>query len=210
MKKKAEYTTGEVAKILDLPLRTAQRYCVDGRIPAHQHPLTATWKIRHEDLIAFMHSNRLDPGDLETPTKVWIVDDDPSVSLFVKKAIGRFRADLKVELLEDGYEALLKAGPNPPDLMILDVGLPGMSGKEVFRSVKNNRSTRNMRIVAISGDPDEADQMLIMGADAVLSKPFRIEDLMGILERFIASPTSDEEELETYNNTGASGEIRRI
>ena len=155
-----------------------------------------------------MRKNHLDVGDLEGPTRVWIVDDDPSVAFFMQKAIHRLRSDLKVEILEDGYDALLQAGLNPPDLMILDVGLPGMSGKEVFRSLKNNRKTRQMRILAISGDPDEADQMQTLGADAVLPKPFRVEQLLEVLNRFLVVTDDDADDADDLGEIDEGEEDR--
>jgi CheY-like chemotaxis protein len=75
-----------------------------------------------------------------------------------------------------GVEALLMIGECKPDLLILDILMPGMNGHEVCRKLKSNPGTRNIKIVAISGDhsSDVRERILSSGADLFFTKPLEI------------------------------------
>jgi len=81
--------------------------------------------------------------------------------------------DVEVAKAQSGVEALLMIGERKPELLILDLKMPGMNGSEVCRKLKSSPGTRNIRIVAISGDHSSTikEQILDTGADLFFTKP---------------------------------------
>ena len=116
-----------------------------------------------------------------TPLRVLVVDDDPMVR-DVLEAMLSFEG-CEVLTASDGERSLELAGESAPDVILLDVMMPGMDGLEVCRRLKT--SPEAPRIVMVSGKVTLEDQRrgLEAGADAYLTKPFsplRLLELVGL------------------------------
>lgn len=74
-----------------------------------------------------------------------------------------------------------------PDLVLLDVLMPDMSGYEVLRKIRKNKATRQMPVVMLTTKSAEHDRVwgLEMGADAYLTKPFETEHLVSVIQRLL-------------------------
>ena len=109
------------------------------------------------------------------PLRVLIVDDEPPIRRFLKTALSA--QDYRVEEAGDGETALDFLKRNPVDLVVLDLGLPGMDGLEVVRRVRETGSA--VPIIILSSRDDEAGKVaaLDLGADDYVSKPFGMEEL---------------------------------
>ncbi len=108
-------------------------------------------------------------------TRVLVVDDEPQI-------LRALRINLRVRQYEvltaaAGAEALEVAGRHPPDLVILDLGLPDLSGLEVIEGL---RGWTSVPIVVLSGRADSADKVeaLDAGADDYVTKPFAMDELL--------------------------------
>jgi two-component system C4-dicarboxylate transport response regulator DctD len=103
--------------------------------------------------------------------RVVVVDDDPAVSDIVAQYLRLLGC--RVESVADGAAGFAKVSDDPPDLMILDIGLPGMDGITVLSLLSAMPSTKNMPILVVTGrsDIDEA-HVKRLGAAALLQKPF--------------------------------------
>lgn len=104
-----------------------------------------------------------------------VVDDEPTLRELVSYNL---RKDgYAVEMAEDGRAALLAARRNPPDLVVLDVMLPGLDGFQVCRLL---RQESNVPILVLSARGEEFDRVhgLELGADDYLTKPFAMRELM--------------------------------
>jgi two-component system KDP operon response regulator KdpE len=110
-----------------------------------------------------------------TPLRVLIVDDEPPIRRFLRTALAA--QDYRVEEAADGEAALDFLKRNPLDLVILDLGLPGMDGLEVVRRLREAGNTTP--IIILSSRDDEAGKVaaLDLGADDYVSKPFGVEEL---------------------------------
>ena len=73
---------------------------------------------------------------------------------------------------------------SPPDIVLLDIGLPGMTGYEVAQRLRQHRATRHIRIIVLSGygRPDDVRRALAAGFDAHLVKPARIEQIQTAID----------------------------
>jgi DNA-binding response OmpR family regulator len=116
---------------------------------------------------------------------VLIVDDDPTLRLLVKATLQD--EQLTLEEAATGEQALRLVYQINPDLVILDVSLPDMSGLHVCRRLRANPVTRRVPVIMLSahGQPDDREQGLAAGADAYLGKPFSPLQLLQLCELYL-------------------------
>jgi len=97
-------------------------------------------------------------------------------------------AGLRVAEAADGREALAKTAELMPDLVVMDLSLPGMDGWEATRAIKSDPRTKHVRVLALTGHAlDGASKSAIeAGCDAFLTKPCLPEDLHGEIQRMLA------------------------
>ena len=109
------------------------------------------------------------------PSRILIIDDEPPIRRFLRTALAA--QDYRVEEAGDGEAALDFLKRNAVDLIVLDLGLPGMDGLEVVRRLRASGSATP--IVILSSRDDEAGKVaaLDLGADDYVSKPFGMEEL---------------------------------
>ncbi|GAA0576001.1 response regulator transcription factor [Rhizomicrobium electricum] len=107
--------------------------------------------------------------------RILVVDDEPAIRRFLRTSLGS--QGYQVEEAEDGTAALA-AMSHAPDLIVLDLGMPGMDGFEVIRHLRESGAT--LPIVVLSVRADEAGKVraLDLGADDYVTKPFGIEELL--------------------------------
>jgi two-component system KDP operon response regulator KdpE len=110
-----------------------------------------------------------------TPLRLLIVDDEPPIRRFLRTALAA--QDYRVEEAGDGEAALEFLKRNPVDLIVLDLGLPGMDGLEVIRRLREGGSATP--VIILSSRDDEAGKVaaLDLGADDYVAKPFGMEEL---------------------------------
>jgi two-component system response regulator MprA len=106
---------------------------------------------------------------------ILVVDDDPKIRSVLGRGL-RFEG-YDVQLAADGYEALRLARAMPPDLVVLDVMLPGMDGMEVCRRLRRGTGAPILMLTARDAVPDRIAG-LDSGADDYLIKPFDFDELL--------------------------------
>jgi two-component system KDP operon response regulator KdpE len=124
-------------------------------------------------------------------TRVLVVDDEPQIVRALQINLRARKYD--VQVAADGTSALKVAGQHPPDLVILDLGLPDLDGLEVIRGL---RGWTEAPIVVLSGRSDSTDKVeaLDAGADDYLTKPFGIDELLARMRAVLRrSGTADDE-----------------
>ena len=110
--------------------------------------------------------------------RVLVVDDDRQLNRFLVELINawsrRTQGELEVESAHDGFEAGSKVHTFDPDVVLLDLMMPGVDGFEVCERLKSDTATCHMRVVAMTGyySPDRVQRILASGADRFLRKPF--------------------------------------
>jgi len=118
--------------------------------------------------------------------RVLIVDDDPLIRGVVRAVLEDGSYDL--EEAASGEEALRVAGDHPPDLVLLDVMMPGLSGFEVATRMKNDARLKATVVVMLTAKdaPEDRRRGMEAGADAYFTKPFSPLELLttisGVLE----------------------------
>ena len=117
---------------------------------------------------------------------VLVVDDEPNIvqSLeFLMTAAG-----FEVRVARNGDEALAAVAAGRPDLVLLDVMIPGLDGYEVCRAIRVNPDLRDVRIIMLTAHGRESERAkgIGLGADAYITKPFSTRDLVEQVKRFAA------------------------
>lgn len=108
---------------------------------------------------------------------VLIVDDEPMARTLLRLML--VRAGFNVAEAEDGFDALDKVRKNRPDIVLLDVMMPGMDGFAVCERLRNDAETASLPIIMLSAKTDLAsiNKGLRVGATVYLTKPISPEDL---------------------------------
>jgi two-component system, OmpR family, KDP operon response regulator KdpE len=149
-------------------------------------------------------------------TRVLVVDDEPQI---LRALATNLRArDYDVELAQSGETALAVAARKHPDVVVLDLGLPGIDGVEVIRGL---RGWTNVPIIVLSVREAESDKVAALdaGADDYVTKPFGMDELLARLRAALRRrSTADEEpvvetddftvDLSAKRVTTADGEVR--
>lgn len=181
------YTTGEVADICNLSQQTVIRCFDSGRLQGYRVPGSRFRRIPREALIQFMKEHKIPLDQLEMgKTRVLVVDDDPAIVEMLVELLerdGRF----EVETAATGFDAGLKTRAFHPDVIVLDYMLPDINGNQVCRSIRNDSSLSNVRIIIVSGvvERDQVDKLFEDGADDFLQKPFSIEQLVNRISELV-------------------------
>jgi DNA-binding response OmpR family regulator len=114
-----------------------------------------------------------------SPPLVLVADDEPSMLELVARHL-RTMSDPKLEVIQasDGEEAWRLAREHLPDLVVLDVMMPGMSGWEVCRKIREDVALAHTGVVMLTGIGENLNQMTspLYGADAYIDKPFEFDD----------------------------------
>lgn len=114
---------------------------------------------------------------------ILVVDDDPSSVEIVQTYLEA--RGYRVVPARDGEEALARLEDAEPDLVLLDIMMPGMDGWEVSRTIKNHPDFADVRVVMLTARSDFTDKQegLRAGADDYVVKPVRLEELERTVER---------------------------
>ncbi len=131
----------------------------------------------------------MEGGMNKMPQKILIIDDDKKISTMMKR--GLTYEGYKVSVAESGKEGLLKVLEESPDLVILDVMMPGMDGLEVCRRLRNDGNIPILMVTARDAISDRV-KGLETGADDYLIKPFAFEELVARIKALLRR-TADEE-----------------
>ena len=177
---KTVFTTGEAAKICKVSQQTIIRCFDSGQLKGFRVPGSRFRRIPRDQLFAFMKANGIPTDALESgKRKVLIVDDDEElVELLVDVFDRDGRFDIKTA--NNGFDAGMLVKEFRPDLVVLDVMLPDINGKEVCQRVRSDSSLDDVQIICISGmvEADKVADLKLSGANDFIQKPFAVEKLI--------------------------------
>jgi two-component system, OmpR family, phosphate regulon response regulator PhoB len=127
-----------------------------------------------------MMEERREPGRVATMTspRILVVEDESDLALLL--AYNLEAEGYVPECVERGDEAELRLAENPPDLLILDWMLPGVSGLEICRRLRARETNRTMPVIMLTARGEEGERVrgLSVGADDYVVKPFSVPELM--------------------------------
>lgn len=180
MSTKTVFTTGEAAKICKVSQQTIIRCFDNGTLKGFRVPGSRFRRIPRDQLFAFMRDNGIPTDALESgKRKVLIVDDDIELVELLQDVFekdGRF----DIRTANNGFDAGMFVKEFRPDLVILDIMLPDINGREVCQRVRRDPNLEAVKIICISGmvEHDKIGELRAAGADDFLPKPFTVDRLM--------------------------------
>ncbi|MGE5524292.1 MAG: response regulator transcription factor [Rhodospirillaceae bacterium] len=120
--------------------------------------------------------------------RILIADDEPNIVLSLEFLMQR--AGYSVEVVDNGEDAYKRVAQNPPDLLLLDVMLPRLSGFEVCQRLRALPACRTLPIIMLTakGRDSEVSKGLALGATAYITKPFSVRDLVGQVQQILGDP----------------------
>ena len=180
------YTSGQAARLLNIPDRTLRRYLSTGKIDGIQHPITGTWQIEKDALAAFIQKCGCSVILEANPTHVLVIHDNRELVLTIKTSISEAFPDAEVEAAYDPCNALIQIGEDCPDIVILKADIPGIPSRDILSAIKNNVTTAGIKIIALEDDPEKRAELEKLGADASISPDCASQNMSQVVESLLA------------------------
>lgn len=183
MSKRNYLTPVEVAKILMVSTASVRLWASKGVLPA-QTTAGGHRRFMMRDIEHFAETRGIVietclSGDL----KLLVVDDDTQLAHYLSELLTDRPGIGGLEVAVDGFDAGQKVQSFQPDVILLDLMMPGMNGFEVCKRLKEEEATRGIRVVAMTGfcTQKNRERILAAGAEACLSKPLEKAALFEVL-----------------------------
>jgi excisionase family DNA binding protein len=208
---KDTYSTHDVARICCVTPTTVIRWIEDGLIPAFK-TVGGHRRVRREDLERVCQERGI-PFTVPTGSEVGrilVIDDEPVVLDLVRDVVKELSHQFDVEVARDAFDAGRSVALFRPQLIFLDLMMPGVDGFEVCARLKRDPSTTHTEIIAITGYYTDAnmERILAAGAVACLKKPLDIGDVRRRVRE--AFNLRDEERTPAKPEPGRDREIARV
>ena len=177
---KTVFTTGEAAKICKVSQQTIIRCFDSGQLKGFRVPGSRFRRIPRDILYKFMKENGIPTDALESgKRKALVVDDDQDLVELIRdtlEADGRF----EVRVANNGFDAGMMVKEYHPDVIVLDVMLPDINGKEVCQRIRTDPAMDDVKIICISGmvEQDKISDLKSAGANDFMQKPFDTQKLV--------------------------------
>lgn len=195
MSKKEWLTPNDVAKLLLVSPITVRQWAQKGKLEARMtaggHRRFSMDAVRQFAIREGIASRLRSKGK----RSILIVDDDEQLNRFLVELFKAKQPGALVESAFDGFEAGSKLHQAQPDVVLLDLMMPGMDGFQVCERLKSDIETMHIEVIAMSGHYSEENEEKIMeaGADKLLRKPFsnrEVLDACGFINRDLGLPPS--------------------
>lgn len=187
-------TTGEVAKYCQVSPVTVFRWIKENKLAAHSTP-GGHYRVKATDLLAFLTEHAI-PVDTELrretagERRILVVDDEQPIVETVVRNLQRLGPNFRFATAFNGFDAGRELALFIPDLIVLDLMMPGVDGLAVCRQVKGDMRMRHIRILVVTGysSPAQLEEARRAGADDCLAKPFTGDELRRRVCRLLGLP----------------------
>lgn len=179
-KNKPYLTPNDVAQWMMVSPVTVRGWAQKGILQAEVTP-GGHRRFRREEVERF--ARQWNPVGNKGPLRVLIVDDDKAVVGFLRELLEGGGYQTMVEVAHDGFDAGRKVHAFSPDIVLLDLMMPGITGVEVCRQIKSIPGPADVRIIAMSGylSPENETQLLGAGAECCMTKPVDTTRLLRVM-----------------------------
>lgn len=179
--RKSVFTPNEVAELLMVSPITVRQWAQKGLIEA-QTTAGGHRRFTLEAVRRFADERNIDLGDAlgRDGATLLVVDDDKQLNSFLKALFQTQVDGLTVHTAFDGFQAGRMVQAHQPDVVLLDVMMPGMDGVAVCNNIKDDPQTAHTRVIGMTGfhSPELESRMLRAGAQLLLKKPFSNDEVV--------------------------------
>ena len=182
-------TTHQISKLCLVDSSTVISWIEQGKLPAYRTP-GGHRRVSLKDFLDFMKKYNLPlPSgiNVDINPRVMIIDDETEIIKVIFRVLKTLNSEIQIESATDGFEAGRKMADFKPDLVILDLMLPGIDGFEICRTIRKDERLKDARVLAITGydTPENKKKIFSCGANGYLVKPFDIKDLMAEINKLL-------------------------
>ena len=187
MREKAVFTTFEAAKLCHVSPLSIINWVNAGRLPAFRTP-GGHRRIRREDLARFMRENGIPlPEELRDGSgraRVLVVDDEAGIRNVIAESLSHRATPYDVMTAADGFEAGRLVATFRPDVVLLDLRMPGLDGFQVCRTIKGDSETASTVVIAMTGyhTQETEDRIVECGALRCLCKPIEPSAIATVID----------------------------
>ena len=184
---KAVFTTFEAAKLCHVSPLSIINWVNAGRLPAFRTP-GGHRRIRREDLSRFMRENGIPlPEELRDGSgrpRILVVDDEASIRDVIADHLSHRATPYDVVTAADGFEAGRQVATFRPDVVLLDLRMPGLDGFQVCRTIKGDSETASTIVIAMTGyyTPETEARIVECGAVRCVAKPIEPSAVAAVIE----------------------------
>ncbi len=178
-------STFAIAEMLHVDPGSVANWIDQGLLKAHRTP-GGHRRVGEDDLVHFLREHKMPiPDQLKTrPVSILVVDDEEAVAHMIRRALTAARPEFEVVEAHDGFRAGTLLATLKPDVVILDLRMPGMDGYEVCRLIKSRDGTRHAEVIAMTAYPSPENERKILecGAKVCMTKPLDLDVLLQEVE----------------------------
>ncbi len=184
---KAVFTTFEAAKLCHVSPLSIINWVNAGRLPAFRTP-GGHRRIRREDLARFMRDNGIPlPEELRDGSgrqRVLVVDDEAAIRDVIADNLSHRSTPYDVVTAADGFEAGRLIATFQPDVVLLDLRMPGLDGFQVCRTIKGDSETASTVVIAMTGyhTPETEARIVECGAVRCMAKPIEPSAIAAVID----------------------------
>jgi len=183
-KSKRVLTTGEVARICKVAPRTVSKWFDNGQLRGYRIPGSKDRRIPMDQLIRFMKAHGMPLNGLESEEpRILIVDSDSDLTSLLQDTLSDNHR-YQVQIANSAFEAGAMTEQFCPEVVLVDLDLPGLDGKTLSRYFAAHPEPRGVQIVAMSASLTEADRQALLqqGFDNAIGKPFSVREINDVIE----------------------------
>jgi excisionase family DNA binding protein len=173
---------GQAAQVCKVTARTINNWIRAGKLKAYATP-GGHFRIWPSDLKNFLAAHNMDiifDSGGEHPRRVLVVDDDEAYAEMIQEVLRDKLPSCEVSITQDGYEALIMLGEIKPDLVILDLMMPGIDGFKVLDLIADRKTSYDLKVLIVSGNltASAIERLKKSRADRWMAKPISASDLV--------------------------------
>ena len=173
---------GQAAQICKVTTRTINNWIKSGKLKAYATP-GGHFRVWPTDLKKFLKAHNMDINfDFrgEHPRRILVVDDDEIYAEMVREVLRDKLENCEITITQDGYEALILLGEFKPDLVVLDLMMPGIDGFKVLELIANRKVNYPLKVLVLSGNlsAPAIERLKRSRADQWLPKPVSSAELV--------------------------------
>ncbi len=179
-----QMTTNDAAKYLGVSRSSLSNWIRQGQLTGGVTP-GGHYRFSAEELDAFAKEHGLAPRPVED-AKILIVDDDEAFREFVTDALSVF-SGYELKEASDGMKGAMLLGSWKPDLVILDIRMPRMDGRELLSLIRENPETAGTSVIIASAhlSPELTGELQPLSPDLILEKPVHLAKLAAAIQKIL-------------------------